>query len=252
MKDIENVGGYSKMTTTKKFFAELIGTAVLTLFGCGAAVTANKLIGEVDIVQSGSALAFTTLLIAIAFGLTIVAMAYSIGNISGCHINPAVSLGMLVSGRMKAGEFVIYVIAQLIGAIIGAAILLAFVGNSAGLGTNGYGIASALGISASTAFAVELVLTFVFVLVIMGVTSKSEFASTAGLVIGMSLTLIHILGIPFTGTSVNPARSLGPALLSAISGQGSLPMQQLWVFILAPLVGGALAGIAYNALDKKN
>ena len=252
MKDIENKGGYRKMTTTKKFFAELIGTAVLTLFGCGAAVTANKLVGEVGIAQSGSVLAFTTLLIAIAFGLTIVAMAYSIGNISGCHINPAVSFGMLVSGRMKAGEFIVYVIAQLIGAVIGAAILLAFVGNGAGLGTNGFGTASALGTGAGTAFAVELVLTFVFVLVIMGVTSKTQFASTAGLVIGMSLTLIHILGIPFTGTSVNPARSFGPALIASISGQGSLPMQQLWVFILAPIAGGALAGLVYNALDKKN
>ena len=192
----------------KKYVAEFIGTCVLTLFGCGSAVAANTLLGKSNVVVP---LGFSTLLIAFAFGLSIVAMAYSIGNISGCHINPAVSLGMLVSGRMEVKDFVGYV------------------GSNAALGTNGFGEASAMGISAGIAFLVEVILTFVFVLAILGVTSKPENSSVAGLVIELSLTLIHIMGIPFTGTSVNPARSFGPALMS---GFGSLPLSQVWVFIL--------------------
>ena len=189
------------------------------------------------------------MLIAFAFGLSIVAMAYSIGNISGCHINPAVSLGMLVSGRMNVKGFVGYVISQLLGGILGAGLLCVILGSNASLGTNGFGEASAMGISMGIAFLVEVILTFVFVLAILGVTSKAENGRVAGLVIGFTLTLIHIFGIPFTGTSVNPARSFGPAL---VSGLGSVAFAQVWVFILAPLVGGALAAVCYNFLSKED
>jgi len=227
-------------TNMKKYIAEFIGTCVLVVFGCGSAVGANKLVAD-----NGAAipLALTTLLISFAFGLSIVAMAYSIGNVSGCHINPAVSLGMLVAGKMSVSDFIGYVISQCLGATFGAGLLCLFFGSNESLGTNGYGAASALGIGAGTAFIVEVVLTFVFVLLILGVTSKPEYSSVAGLVIGFTLVLIHILGIPFTGTSVNPARSLGPALLS-----GGTALAQVWLFILAPLAGAALAGIVYKVL----
>ena len=228
-----------------KYVAEFVGTAVLVIFGCGNAVAANTLLANAG---QHIQLAFSTLLIAFAFGLSIVAMAYSIGNISGCHINPAVSFGMLVAKRMSLHDFIFYVIAQFLGATAGAAVLVFFFGSNAALGTNGYGSASALRIDMSTALLVEVVLTFVFVIAILGVTSKPEFSPVAGLVIGLTLTLVHILGIPFTGTSVNPARSFGPALLS-----GGLAMEQLWVFIVGPLVGAFLAAFTYGALndDKK-
>ncbi len=226
-----------------KYVAEFIGTAVLVIFGCGSAVAANTLLGNAgQTVQ----LAFSTLLIAFAFGLSIVAMAYSVGNVSGCHVNPAVSFGMLVAGRMTVKDFVGYVVAQFLGATAGAALLVFILGSNASLGTNGFGKASAMGSDMYTALLVEIVLTAVFVFTILGVTSKPEFANVAGLVIGLTLTLIHILGIPFTGTSVNPARSFGPALLA-----GGLAMQQLWVFIAGPLVGGLLAAFAYGALTNE-
>ena len=220
----------------KKYIAEFIGTAVLVIFGCGSAVAANTL---VEANGATIPLALSTLLIAFAFGLSIVAMAYSIGNVSGCHINPAVSFGMLVAGKMEMKDFVGYVVAQVLGAIAGAGLLVIFFGSNAALGTNGFGEASALGTSMGVAFLVETVLTFVFVLLILGVTSKTENAAVAGLVIG--LTLIHILGIPFTGTSVNPARSLGPALLA-----GGTALSQVWLFIVAPLVGGGLAALVHK------
>lgn len=226
----------------KKLVAEFVGTAVLVIFGCGSAVAANTLLANAG--QGTVPLAFSTLLIAFAFGLSIVAMAYSIGNVSGCHINPAVSFGMLVSGRMQVGEFVGYIVAQFLGGIAGAGVLVAMFGSNAALGANGFGEASALHIGMGQALLVEIVLTFVFVLAILGVTSKIENSSVAGLVIGLTLTLVHILGIPFTGTSVNPARSFGPALLTA----GGTALSQVWVFIVAPLVGAALAGLFYKAI----
>ena len=224
----------------KKYIAEFIGTCVLVVFGCGSAVAANTLVAK-----NGASvpLALSTLLISFAFGLSIVAMAYSIGNVSGCHINPAVSLGLLVAGKMNVSDFIGYVISQCLGAVAGAGLLCIFFGSNKSLGTNGYGAESALGTGAGVAFLVEVVLTFVFVLVILGVTSKPEFGSVAGLVIGLTLTLIHILGIPFTGTSVNPARSLGPALLA-----GGTALAQVWLFILAPLVGAALAGVVFKVV----
>lgn len=222
----------------KKYIAEFIGTAVLVVFGCGSAVAANTLVAN-----NGAEipLALSTLLISFAFGLSIVAMAYSIGNVSGCHINPAVSFGLLVAGKLAVKDFVGYVIAQFLGGIAGAGLLVAFFGSNESLGQNGYAEASALGTSMPVAFLVEVVLTFVFVLLILGVTSKVENASVVGLVIGLTLTLIHILGIPFTGTSVNPARSFGPALLV-----GGTALAQVWLFIVAPLAGAGVAALVHR------
>lgn len=231
----------------KKYIAEFIGTAVLVTFGCGSAVAANTLIGDTTVLPAGSALALSTLLIAFAFGLVIVAMAYSIGNVSGCHINPAVSLAMLISKKINTTDFVGYLIAQFLGGIAGAG-LLAFIvgGTDSGLGSNGYAEASAMGASMAQAFVVEVVLTFVFITAILGVTSRTSNSAVVGIVIGLALTLVHILGIPFTGTSVNPARSFGPALLA-----GGTALSQIWLFIVAPLVGSAIAAFVYNALDKE-
>lgn len=226
----------------KKYIAECIGTMVLVVFGCGSAVAANTLLGNAGITTIP--LALSTLLIAFAFGLAIVAMAYSIGNISGCHINPAVSIAMFVSKKLDTKDFIGYLAAQFLGGILGAGLLTFFFGSNASLGANGYGELSALKTELLPALVIEIVLTFTFVLTILGVTSKQENASTTGLVIGLSLTLIHILGIPFTGTSVNPARSFGPALL-----QGGIAFQQVWVFILAPLAGGVLAALVWKYLS---
>lgn len=226
----------------KKLIAEFIGTMVLVIFGCGSAVAANTLLGGVNV---GIPLAFSTLLIAFAFGLTIVAMAYSIGNVSGCHINPAVSLSMLISGRMSGKDFIGYIIAQFLGGVAGAGILVALFGSNQALGQNGFGAASALGIDMWQALLIEVILTFVFVIAILGVTSKVENNAVVGLVIGLTLTLVHILGIPFTGTSVNPARSFGPALLA-----GGEALSQVWVFIAAPLIGAALAAVVYKLISS--
>ncbi|WP_296325484.1 aquaporin [Treponema sp. UBA3813] len=216
------------MESFKKYVAEFIGTCVLVLFACGAAVVSGCAAGNAG-----------HLITALAFGLVIVAMAYSIGNVSGCHINPAVSMGMLVAGKMSVKDFIGYIVAQFLGAIAGAALLAVFVGVDSGLGTNNVH----LGIGVS--FLAEILLTFVFVFAILGVTSKEENGSVAGLVIGLSLVLVHLFGIPLTGTSVNPARSFGPALL--VGGEA---LKCVWVFILAPLVGGALAALVHKCLNK--
>lgn len=216
------------MDSIKKYVAEFIGTFVLVLFACGTAAVVGCS------AENGTGY----LLTALAFGLVIVAMAYSIGNISGCHINPAVSIAMLVSKKMTVKDFVGYVVAQFIGATCGAAVLMALVGKDSGLGANAlYKDDIALSIL------VEVILTFVFVIAILGVTSKAENSAVAGIVIGLSLTLVHILGISFTGTSVNPARSFGPALLV-----GGSALSNVWVFIVAPLIGGVLAALVYNFL----
>ena len=227
----------------KKFIAECLGTAVLVTFGCGVAATNGLGAGYVGI--------------ALAFGLVIIAMAYSVGNISGCHVNPAVSLAMLINKKLTPTEFVGYVVSQFIGATLGGFILYAMLAGTPflaenGMGTNGYGDLSATGITLFGAIIAEIVLTFVFVFAICGVTSKPEFSKPAGLVIGFALTLVHLLGLPLTGTSVNPARSFGAAFVSAIFGcnNGVAALSQVWVFLLAPLVGGALAALAYNYLDK--
>lgn len=218
-----------------KALAEVIGTFTLVLIGCGAAVIAGDHIG------------FTG--ISFAFGLGLIAMAYGIGPISGCHINPAVSLGMLVAGRMTATEFITYVISQVIGAVIAAGALYMIVSGKAGdggvtnLGQNGWGEGYIDGYSQQAAILFELIATFLFVLMILGSTAAGAPAAVAGLAIGLALVAIHLIGIPITGTSVNPARSFGPALL--VGGQA---MTQLWVFILMPLIGGLVAGIVHRVL----
>ncbi len=228
----------------KKYLAECIGTATLVILGCGTAM----LVG-CDAANGGG-----YILTALAFGLTIVAMAYSIGNISGCHINPAVSLGVLLSGGMSAGEFIGYVVSQCIGALAGSGILaLIFklggvTDMTGGFGSNGLG---GVGGNALAGLIVEIVLTFIFVIAILGVTSKkANHGSFGGLVIGLTLVVVHILGIGLTGTSVNPARSFGPAVVALLNGN-SEPLGALWVFIVGPLVGAALAAFTYKALEAK-
>lgn len=229
----------------KKLIAEFIGTAVLVTVGCGTAM----------LVGCNAAQGSGYLLTALAFGLVIVGMAYCVGNISGCHINPAVSLGVLMSGGMKAKEFVGYVLAQCLGALAGAGILAAIFNlggvtdMTGGFGSNGLGSING---SIVAGLLVEVVLTFIFVLTILGVTSKKAgHGSFGGLIIGLTLTLVHILGIGLTGTSVNPARSLGPAIVAAITGNTD-PIACVWVFIVGPFVGAALAAIVYKYLEKEN
>jgi len=225
----------SSNSSLRKYFAELIGTAVLVFMGCGSAVFL------------GCDAAGGHLAVALAFGLSIVAMAYVIGNVSGCHINPAVSLAVFLDRRMSAGDFCGYVISQVIGGFLGAGLLKA-VSTLAGIDKTG-GLGSNLAVGAggtSGAFLVEVILTFIFVLTILGVTADSKKSSVAGIVIGLTLTFVHIVGIPLTGTSVNPARSIGPALFA-----GGKALSDLWIFILAPLVGSALAALTYRAFRDK-
>ncbi len=227
----------------KKYIAEAIGTAVLVILGCGTAM----LVG-CDAASGGG-----YILTALAFGLTIVAMAYSVGNISGCHINPAVSLGVLLSGGMTGKEFVGYVISQCVGALAGSGVLALIFSlggvkdMTGGFGSNGL---AGVGGSALAGLVVEIVLTFIFVIAILGVTSKkAKHGSFGGLVIGLTLVVVHILGIGLTGTSVNPARSIGPAIVAAIAGN-TAPIAAVWVFIVGPLAGAALAAGVYKALSK--
>lgn len=228
----------------KKFIAEIIGTCVLVTLGCGTAM----------LVGCDAANGCGYVLTALAFGLVIVGMAYCVGNISGCHINPAVSLGVLISGGMSVKDFFMYIVAQCIGAFAGSGILAAIFGlggvvdQTGGFGANGLGGVNG---NAIAGLIVEIVLTFVFVLTILGVTSKKgNHGSFGGLIIGLTLTLVHILGIGLTGTSVNPARSIAPAVFAAITGN-TAPLEALWVFIVGPLAGAALAAVVYKFLEKE-
>ncbi len=222
----------------KKYIAEFIGTFTLVLFGCGAAVIAGEFVGVLGI--------------AFAFGFALIAMAYSIGNISGCHINPAVSLGMFLAKRMGFKDLTFYMIAQFLGAIAGAAVLLLILHgylngyniSLVGLGQNGFGADYGLGFSVVSAIVFELVATFLFVLVILESTKERAPKGFAGLIIGITLVVIHIVGIKITGTSVNPARSLAPAIFV-----GGVALQQLWLFIVMPLLAGAVAGLTSKVLD---
>ncbi len=218
----------------KKYIAEFIGTLVLVLFGTGIAVV------------SGGDLVAT----ALAFGLAIVAEAYVIGDISGCHVNPAVSLAMLITKKISVKDFAYYVVAQVLGALAGTAILYAILKGrtlgTAALGANGFEALSATNISLIGALLTEIVLTFVFVYTILGVTSDKKYAPIAGLVIGLTLTFVHLLGINLTGTSVNPARSLAPALFL-----GGEALKQVWLFIVAPLIGAALSACVYHFLNEE-
>lgn len=226
----------------RKYVAELAGTMILVIFGCGSAVAANKLVADMALPQP---FGFTTLTVAVAFGLAFIAVSYCIGTISGCHINPAVSLATFITGKLNNRDFVGYIVAQCIGAILGSLFLWLLFGSKVKLGANGFGESSPLYITGGIALILELVLTFVFVLVVLRVTSKKENASFSGVIIGITLMLVHIMGIPFTGTSVNPARSLGPALIT-----GETSLAQVWVFIVAPLLGAVAAAFAYRALEK--
>lgn len=232
----------SSSVDARKYLAELIGTFVLVFMGCGSVVLANLLMGPHGIGLVG---------ISFAFGFSLLAMAYAIGSISGCHINPAVSISMLAAGKMKAKDTVAYIIAQCIGATIGAAVLyMIAIGNpnyslaAYGLGQNGYDNASPGGFSLISAFTAEVVLTFIFLLVIHGSTGEKAPKGFAGISVGLSLVLIHLVGIPITGTSVNPARSLGPALIV-----GGTALSQLWLFWVAPIIGALSAATVYRLLE---
>jgi len=224
----------------KKYVAELIGTMVLVLVGCGSAVIAGQYIGAFGI--------------AFAFGLAVLAMVYAIGSVSGCHINPAITISMLVAGKISVKDTAYYVVFQCVGAIIAAGILYAIaigspnysLGQTAtasisGLGQNGYGSSSALGFSLAAVFLTEVVLTFIFVLVVHGSTHQRVPKGFAGIAIGLALVFCHLVAIPIDGTSVNPARSLGPAVFV-----GGTALSQLWVFIVAPIIGGILAAVIWK------
>ncbi len=213
----------------KKYVAEMVGTMVLVLMGCGSAVIAG---GEVGFLG-----------IAFAFGLAVVAMAYAIGPVSGCHINPAITLGMLLSGRISGKDAGMYMLFQVVGACIGSAVLWVITSQ---MGLIGTGANQYLEGDMAAALVAEVVFTFIFVLVVLGATRPQAPAGFAGLAIGLALVLVHIVCIPITGTSVNPARSIGPALFA-----GGVPLAQLWLFIAAPLAGGALAAAFGKCLFKE-
>lgn len=226
----------------KKYLAEMFGTFVLTLLGCGAAVSLNCAQGASSV---GTA---------IAFGLAVVAMAYTIGGISGCHINPAITLGVFLSGRMSGKDAGMYIVFQVIGAIIAAAVLAGIISTVPEAGIKdvilGGGVhhtgANTCAAGTTNGLIVEIVLTFIFVMVVLGATARTNGATNnfAGLAIGLSLILIHLVGISFTGTSVNPARSIGPALF-----EGGKALNDLWVFIVGPFIGGALAAVVWKCID---
>lgn len=225
----------------KKYLAELIGTMSLVLFGCGAAVISG---GNVDGGPAGLGL----LGISLAFGLAVVAMAYTIGGISGCHINPAITIAMLVAGKINSKDAAGYIIAQLVGAVVGAGILYLIASGQGNfkmgewaLGSNGWGDGYLGNYNITAAFITEAVLTFLFLYVIFNVTSKHGNSNMAGLAIGITLVLIHLVAIPITGTSVNPARSFGPAIFA-----GGKALSQLWLFIVAPIAGGIAAAIVWK------
>ncbi len=228
------------MNSSKKYFAEALGTFALVLFGCGAATIAS--------VSTTGPAGIGLLGIALAFGLSVVAMAYTIGPISGCHINPAISIAMLAAGKLSAKDTVGYVISQCIGAIAAAGLLYVIATGGSGfemkewsLGSNGWGPGYLGEYSMTSALIAEFVFTFLFLMVIFGTTAKNASPAMAGLAIGISLALIHMVVIPITGTSVNPARSLGPALFA-----GGMALQQLWLFIVAPIAGGLCAALVRN------
>ncbi len=231
------------MGMSKKLGAEFIGTFWLVLGGCGSAVLAATF-PDVGIGLLG---------VSLAFGLTVLTMAFAIGHISGCHLNPAVSVGLMVGGRFPAAHLLPYVVAQVLGGLAGGGILyLIATGKAgfdvtAGFASNGYGEHSPGGYSLQSALITEVVMTFMFLIIILGATDKRAPAGLAPIAIGLALTLIHLISIPVTNTSVNPARSTGVALF-----QGSWAISQLWLFWLAPIVGAALAGLVYNWLGKED
>ena len=223
----------------KKYLAEIFGTMVLVLMGCGVAVSLGC-----DPVANIPAVVGT----ALAFGLSVVAMAYTIGGISGCHINPAITLGVLLSGRMETKDAVMYMVFQVIGAFIGSALLFALTANVDGLTGTGANDLQA-GVSVIGGLLAEVVFTFVFVLVVLGATARAngDTNNLAGLAIGLALVLVHLVCIRYTGTSVNPARSIAPAVF-----QGGTALANVWIFIVGPFVGGALASLAWKVIDSED
>lgn len=228
----------------KKYIAEFIGTFILVFFGCGTAVVVGGFTGGLETGMLG------VVGIALAFGLSIVAAAYGIGPVSGCYVNPAVSLAMWIAKKLPTNDLIGYVVGQIAGALAGNGVLALVVSQSttlSGSGANGYGALSGVGLSLTGAIIVEIVLTCVFLLAIFGVTSEKTTSHMGGIVIGLTLTLVHLIGIPLTGTSVNPARSLSAAIFA-----GGEALGQVWVFIVAPLVGAAIAAIIYQNLMKQD
>lgn len=223
----------------KKYLAEMFGTLVLVLMGCGVAVSLNCSSNCAEVANAG-----TVIGTAMAFGLSVVAMAYTIGGISGCHINPAITLGVFLSGRMSSKEAGMYIVFQVIGAILGSAILWVLTSNAGLTGTGANDLQE--GVSVVGGLLAEIVFTFVFVLVVLGATAKTNGATNnfAGLAIGLSLILVHLICIRYTGTSVNPARSIGPALF-----QGGTALSNLWIFIVGPFVGAALSALVWKVID---
>lgn len=216
----------------RKYLSELIGTLVLVLFGCGVAVLTNA-----DIVATS-----------LAFGLSIIALAYVIGSVSGCHVNPAITISMLIDKRISLKDAIFYIVSQIVGAILGTLLLMFIIKSSnlgeiefVGLGQNGYGAASAININLFAALVIEVILTFVFTFAVLGVTADSKKGAVAPIVIGLALAFVHLLGIKLTGTSVNPARSLAPAIF-----MGGKALEQVWVFIIGPVVGAVLAAFTYK------
>lgn len=233
---------------SSKFVAELIGTFGLVLFGCGAAAVAG---GDTLAQTSGLGL----LGIALAFGLSVVAFAYAIGGISGCHINPAVTIGVLAAGRISVKDAVVYIVAQLIGAILAAFVLKTILTGQTGgftagewaFGSNGWGEGYQNEYNVTSAFITETVLAALFLFVILSTTSKVGNGTMAGLAIGLTLVLIHMVAIPITGTSVNPARSLGPAIFA-----GGAALSQLWLFIVAPIIGGVIGSLLWRVTYQQS
>ncbi len=239
----------------KKFLAELFGTAVLVFFACGVAtLTFGKFEGAKSVLGTGGSAAAGIVATSLAFGLVLMGLIYAIGSTSGCHVNPAVTIGALVAKRISVTDAISYLVAQFIGGIVGAGLLcFAFSQSpdysrtSTGLGADGYGASSMIHISAAGAFLAEVIMTALFVLVILAATGKASAGLMTGVVIGLTLTLVHLFGISVDGTSVNPARSFGPALF--VGGEA---LKQVWVFIVAPLVGGVLAALIHNGLGLKS
>jgi aquaporin Z len=232
------------MTLKHKTLAEFFGTFWLVFGGCGSAVLAASFLTKVGETPISLGIGFVG--VSLAFGLTVLTMAYAIGHISGCHLNPAVTVGLTVSGRHPASEVIPYIIAQVLGGIAGAAVLYLIASGkpdfttASGFASNGYGEHSPAGYSMVAALVAEIVLTFFFLLIILGATDKRAPKGFAPIAIGLGLTLIHLIGIPVTNLSVNPARSTAPALFA-----GGAFISQLWLFWLAPIAGAALAGIVY-------
>ncbi|WP_437185764.1 aquaporin Z [Planctomicrobium sp. SH668] len=237
------------MNIAVKLIAEFFGTSLLVFGGCGSAVLAAKFL---DATNNNVNLGIGFVGVSLAFGLTVLTMAYAIGHISGCHLNPAVSVGLTVARRFPVQDLIPYIIAQVIGGLAGAAVLYLIASGKAGFdlaggfASNGYGEHSPGGYSMMAAFVAEVVLTFFFVFVILGATHANAPAGFAPIAIGLALTMVHLIGIPVTNLSVNPARSTGPAIFV-----GGWAIQQLWIFWVAPIIGGALAGVVYPLLSEK-